>query len=324
MSNDQLSVSDVINSEVQVASRLWTQAFNTLTICPKTHLKTKTDGGSTYLLTRGVAVSLGDNSYNFSVAALVDAKRPKVTDSSQLFLVIDENVIVPAFTLGKRMLDKAVSSTYDFREVAPGQIEKIIGIVRDSVSGWKTEADRVMQRAERDKADSRETFWRRVKISGAIVGVPAIIAGGIVGFVHWSDVQDREEAAVQMTKVQEYDMKNVVLHGSRVNIGDTNFAINDPQNIADPSVPNLGSINDHVRSQNIQAGQCMDVGHIESNRFVLVASDAPAQNVMASVNDAGDVSVCATPNRFATTKDSKGQLITPTYEVLIQSQIAAK
>lgn len=307
------SIVDVADSTEQTTTRLWTQARKILDTCPRSEIQYRTNGDNHYLLSPSVRVSLDDvtgHSYKYAVAAQVSKRSKAAPVDSQLFLVVDDNITSPAFVFSRYDHDAPLLRATDYNPVSINGAKTILEHIQSEITAkinWS-------KRNRDERIETVAKWGKRIGITVMVVAVISSIPLGIYGYIHHGNVvEEREYTAF----VAEYDARNITLNGTTVSLGESKFPINDPA-ATSKRVPSLDTLGGKVRSVSINAGSCKSVGQVSQNAKLIAASDGPKENVTVLVDSEGKVAVCAIPNAYATEKDANGDIITPSYDVLLQ------
>lgn len=270
------TIRELANSEEQIASSMYLQIRRIFEKCPKSALRFVSEDGSNYRLTPSPRKRFSEINA-FSVAELLQQGKP----TGIYYLVINDNLLNVRLQFGKWSLDKAI---YDPTETG----------IEYSIDGLQDILDRIEGAVDQTRIEKNLNRQKYKNRFTAIVGVAAgavLIGGGFFGIIYSIMQGNEHERAAAEQYARDYDMRNININGVRIDVGRTSWVSNDPKILWD-EVPALVEISPHPRVVSIESDECTSIGRINPDEYVVIAAEAPEQDVMAGVDSNGWVNVC--------------------------------
>lgn len=322
------SLEDALFSPSQVATRVYSQALDSVTKAPKSTLTRKSYDGSHYVLSPSITKTVINPetstpaSHEFTVAALVDGPTANATNGSQLSLVASGNVSLPIAYINSTSIGYPLTSPEDNSPFSNESVDHVLDEIYDRVSLLvaedKREKERAAEQEQTRKRSRRNERVRKLQGTGAGVAIMAVLAVAGFGIKEFYDSENAKEAAERAAAEQviiDYDNRNIVLSGTPTKPGDASLLTNDPDAMAVDAPDFTDTIELHPREILITADEHKMIARIETSSVIRAVADGPEQNVVVQVLKDGTVWLSALPNEF-----TEGTTAKPVYKVLIQRQ----
>lgn len=333
------SLSDVLNSPRQTATRVYSQGFDAIHTAPDESLIYKPWDGSLYAISPSVTVTVSNEAngktttHEFAVAAIVPNKEATIKQGCQLSLIASGNVALPIAYIDESATSYPYYSPEDDRPVDPSEVDLILDKIYDRVNMLVEEQEREQERQRANeqeaKRDRRKRVVRRLKAGGySLIGL-GIVAGVIFGFHQWSNgerAKDQQQQAAEQAKVDAadrarwdaiaaFDGKGIVIKSDLVLPGESSGAPLDREAMAVlDEAPPLEDLLDNPRRLTISAGSARKIATLLPGKGVHATTNAPKGHVVVNVLEDGAVWLMALPD------GSYGPDATPpSYSVLVQS-----
>jgi hypothetical protein len=308
----------------QVATRNWNQAFRLLNECPEDTLDYITRDESHYIVSPSVTEPIRDgegyeSDMPLAIAARVPKGRKRPAENDALFLVMDDNVLEPAFAIQKYTnVPLTAIAKADGEGIDAKDIDLILNKIEDNIRGTVQTRRADKQRARRHR---RAAFAKTSLVTLLIV----VIAGGSTYGLRWKHNHDQAEAAKQQAateaankaewdRIAAYDVKGVMLQSPLLGPGSAaparidRFALS----LLDETPP-LQDLLNNPRKAVVRAGETKQLTKVPLGKGVRVVTDAPEGHVVVDVTDDGTVWLLALPADAS-----------PLYNIVVQSQPLSK
>jgi hypothetical protein len=311
---------DLALNPVQTPSRNFNQAIRILSNCPDDLLENLDRDEGHWVLSPSVTEVIRDGdgyeaNMPLAIAARVPRSKKRPTEKDALFLVMDDNVLDPVFSIQRyATVPLSAMAKADGEGLDAKDVDLILNRIEENI-----------RRTDQNRRDEKQRLRkRRVKRAvNSLLGVVCItvaVGGSIYGY-RWhqeqnklaADRQKQENATADKAywdKIAAYDVKNVMLQSPLLAPGSAGLARIDRFALSLLNeTPPLQDLLDHPRKAVVLAGETKKLTDVPLGKGVRVITDAPEGNVMVDVTEDGSVWLAALPGG--------NNLL---YNVIIQSQ----
>lgn len=313
-------MNDLALTRAQTAARNYNQALRTLKTCPADLLRETYMDGSHWVLSPSVSRTIRDGkdyeaNMSVAIAAKVNRSKRRVTENDLLYLVMDDNVIAPAFDITRDETGlRRTMADINGESLDEKYVDLILNDIENSIKYTVR---------DREDAKRRARKQRRTRAISTILGVICVAIAGGGGYTGWQWRQHKnqqeiarqhaaDEAAAKAAwdKIAAYDAKGVILQSPLLGPNAAGPARIDrfALSLLDQT-PALEDLLDNPRKTVIRAGETKMIIKAPLGKGVRVISDAPEGHVVVDVLDDGSVWLLALP--------ADGN---PLYNTVIQSQ----
>lgn len=313
-------INDLALTRAQTAARNYNQALRILKTCPADLLQETYMDGSHWVLSPSVQRTIRDNkdyeaSMPVAIAAKVNRNKRRVTENDLLYLVMDSNVIAPAFDITRDETDlRRTMADINGESLDEKYVDLVLNDIERSIQSIIHDRQNAEQQARRRR--------RKKAVNTALsLACIAIVGGGGYASWQWKQHKDQQEAAQRHAadeaatkafwdKIAAYDAKNIMLQSPLLGPSSAGTARIDrfALSLLDQT-PVFEDLLDNPRKTVIRAGENKALAKVPLGKGVRVVSDAPEGHVMVDVLDDGSTWLVALPTAGM-----------PLYNVIIQSQ----
>ncbi|MDB5184609.1 MAG: hypothetical protein JWN38_417 [Candidatus Saccharibacteria bacterium] len=255
-------------------------------------------------------------SRSYSVACQIDSTRAgRSRKGNPLYLIVDGKYHNPQLSFS--MTANGLERGNGYESVDDNSVDVIMAGINSKIT--------TVINQERQKRQTRhaENMWR-LRVAGYVgTGVLALggVVTGITALVHNHHVHQHQSQAREAQRRQAYDAAgHVIADVPEVSVATPQFVPTQPlffSNYIPPlhAKPDKGIVAS-PRKLSVDGGTCTNVGNVAAGKSVLLTTDAPYQQMLASVSGTGTVEVCVFGQ--PPIHNDHGDKIQPSYQVAVE------